>query len=101
MGQRSQSYNAQGKAENKNCAHTFLGVDMLLGDEFDARVEEQRQLEQHLAEQDAVKIGVNTSFDQLCRSKLQTQVPFELQHTYRQWLLSLSNSYATAVVPLY
>ena len=42
-----------------------------------------------MAEQDTVKVQVNRSWDSMCRKDL--NVPFELQHTYRKWLLSLED----------
>ena len=67
----------------------FLGVDLLIGETMEEGKEEQRALEEHLAEADSIKATVNTSFDQLCRTKHKTQVPFELQNIYKQWLLQL------------
>ena len=64
-------------------------VDMLLGDSEEQRIAEQRELEKHLAESDAVKADINLSFGQLCK---RLNVPFEFFEIYYEWLLMQKNS---------
>ena len=64
-------------------------VDMLLGDSEEQRIAEQRELEKHLAESDAVKADINLSFGQLCK---RLNVPFEFFEIYHEWLLMQKNS---------
>ena len=52
--------------EAEQWVHTHFddleAVDMLLGDSEEQRIAEQRELEKHLAESDAVKADINLSY---------------------------------------
>lgn len=60
-------------------------VEQLIGSSFDQAIEEQRELEEYLAESDAKRIGVNMSFGELCKW---FKIPHELQDSYYTWLLN-------------
>lgn len=61
---------------------------MLIEGSFDEAIEQQRELEEYLAESDAIRVRVNMSFTALCKK---FEIPHELQDTYFKWLMGCNS----------